>query len=125
MAKATKKAKAIGAPMARVSMPAGWMNADSDALFKAILDLSNLDEARAFFRDLLTEKEIIEFSNRWKAANMLARGKSYFDIADATGMSSTTIARINNWLERGMGGYKAAIHHSHPHTPASGGKGLR
>lgn len=110
---------------ARVSMPAGWMNADSDTLFRAILELENLDEARRFFRDLLTEKEIIEFSNRWKAANMLSQGKSYFDIADATGMSSTTIARINNWLERGMGGYKAAIEHSHSHSSSSRGKGLR
>jgi len=121
----TKKVKGSRKGSSQVSMPAGWMNTDSDTLFKAILDLQNLDEARRFFRDLLTEKEIIEFSNRWKAANMLSQGKSYFDIAEATGMSSTTIARINNWLERGMGGYKAAIEHSHSHTTSSRGKGLR
>ncbi len=95
-----------------VAMPAGWINADSDALFDAILSLKTRDEARNFFRDLLTEKEIIEFSRRFKVARMLTQNRKYSDIEDATGMSSTTIARINQWLISGMGGYRAAIQRS-------------
>ena len=86
-----------------------WMNPDSDALFRAILKLKNLDETRRFFRDLLTEKEIVEFGQRWKVARMLAKQIPYIKITAETGMSSTTIARIHKWLKRGMDGYKIIL----------------
>ena len=86
-----------------------WINQDADALFEAILKLKNLDEARRFFRDLLTEKEIVELGQRWKVARMLARRMRYTKIAQETGMSSTTIARVHKWLKRGMGGYKLIL----------------
>ncbi len=83
-----------------------WINQDTDALFGAILKLKNVDEARRFFRDLLTEKELVELSQRWKVARMLAKRIRYTKIAQETGMSSTTIARVHKWLKKGMGGYK-------------------
>ena len=86
-----------------------WINQDSDALFGAILQLRNLSEARRFFRDLLTEKEILEFAQRWKVAKMLAKRIRYTKIEQETGMSSTTIARVHKWLKRGMGGYKLIL----------------
>lgn len=86
-----------------------WLNKDTDSLFRVILDLANLTEARNFFRDLLTEKELLEFAQRWKVAKMLSVGKAYVDIEKETGMSSTTIARIQRWLKGGMGGYKLMI----------------
>lgn len=86
-----------------------WINVDTNSLFDAILKLENLDEARRFFRDLLTEKEIIEFGQRWKVARLLAKNKKYTEIEKETGMSSKTIARIQKWLTAGMGGYKLMI----------------
>ena len=86
-----------------------WINQDTDALFEAILKLKNLDESRRFFRDLLTEKEIIEFGQRLKVARMLAKRIRYTKIAQETGMSSTTIARVHKWLKKGMGGYKIVL----------------
>lgn len=83
-----------------------WKNAYTDDLFSAILKLQNLEEAQNFFRDLLTEKEIVEFGQRWRVAQMLNNGISYSKIEAATGMSSTTVARIHKWLKNGMGGYK-------------------
>lgn len=83
-----------------------WVNNDTDALFGAVLKLENIEEARRFFRDLLTEKEIIEFAQRWKVARMLNEGTKYTKIEQETGMSSTTIARIHKWLKQGMGGYR-------------------
>ena len=44
---------------------------DIDKLFGAVLRLKNQSEARRFFRDLLTKKELVELSQRWKAALML------------------------------------------------------
>lgn len=91
-----------------------------DDLYKAILALDSVDETRRFIRDLLTEPEILEFANRWKVARMLSNNISYTQIEKETGMSSTTIARISKWLNKGMGGYKSVIkkigrknHHHH------------
>ena len=88
-------------------------------LFRTILSLDSLMEAKAFFRDLLTEKEILEFSRRFKAARMLEQGISYVEIQKETGLSSTTVARISKWLSTGMKGYKKMItrnSHTHPST---------
>jgi TrpR-related protein YerC/YecD len=85
------------------------INKNTKQLYKAILFLNNEGEAKKFFRDLLTEAEIKEFANRWKAAQMLNRKVPYGIIAKETGMSSTTIARISKWLNKGMGGYKLML----------------
>ena len=84
-------------------------NKKVDALFDAILALKNKTEAKKFLRDLLTEPEIEEFSHRWMAAQMLDAGNSYIEIAGKTGLSSTTIARISKWLNKGEGGYKLML----------------
>lgn len=86
-----------------------WINSDSDKLFEAILLLQNLDETRRFFRDLLTEEEIEEFSKRFKAAIMLSEKISYSKIVRETGLSSTTVARVSKWLNEGMDGYRLVL----------------
>lgn len=84
-------------------------NQDVTLLFEAIFSLDSIEEYRRFFRDLMTEQEIETFASRFKAAVMLSNGVPYRDIAKQTGMSTATITRINNWLERGMDGYTTAI----------------
>jgi TrpR-related protein YerC/YecD len=105
-----------------------WDNKQSQALFQAILSLTSLNEAKRFFRDLLTDKEIIEFATRWQAAQMLAEGVPYSTIEKQTGLSSATVARISKWLNSGMGGYKlmlSRLHHSHHSLISPGGKRMR
>ena len=82
---------------------------DADALWGAVLEIKNLHEARRFFRDLLTEQEILEFANRWKVARLLNKKVPYLEIERQTWMSSTTIARIQRWLKKGMGGYRLML----------------
>ena len=94
----------------------------SEQLYTAILSLKTLDEAKRFFRDLLTEEEIEEFSKRWQTARMLDEKVPYTAIQEKTGLSSTTVARISRWLRKGKGGYRlaidrdasAAVHHTSP-----------
>lgn len=81
----------------------------TEHLYKAILLLKNVDECKRFFRDLLTEPEIKEFSNRWQVAQMLDIKEPYEKITKATGMSSTTIARIQKWKNGKLGGYKLML----------------
>ena len=84
-------------------------NKDAKALYRAILALKNDNECKQFLRDLLTEAEIKEFTNRWKVARMLDQKNSYEEIEKDTCMSSTTIARVNKWLTNGKGGYKLML----------------
>lgn len=94
----------------------------------AIMLLKNPEEAGEFFRDLLTEKELIECGNRWKAARMLWNKESYVNIAKETGLSSTTIARVSKWLQNGKGGYALILERMQAkrghRKPSLAGRGL-
>ncbi|KKP33092.1 MAG: TrpR like protein, YerC/YecD [Parcubacteria group bacterium GW2011_GWC2_32_10] len=98
-------------------------------LMNAILLLKNSGEAKKFFRDLLTEKELKEFGNRWKAARMLSNNVLYTRIEKETGLSSTTVARISKWLNNGKNGYNLIIKRikgsANHHSQLLVGKGLR
>ena len=102
-----------------------WNNKKTEDLFQVILKLKNIGEAKRFFRDLLTEEELIEFGKRWQAAKMLNKKISYERIEKETGLSSRTVARISKWLNRGMGGYKLMINKSNHHNLSPLRKGLR
>ncbi len=80
-------------------------NKEVDALFDAIASLKSREECYAFFEDALTTKEILDISQRLKAAKMLKNGKSYTEVCRETGMSSATICRVSKALENGKGGY--------------------
>ncbi len=86
-----------------------WDNPKTQDLIKAILALKTPEEARRFLRDLLTEEELSEFGNRWLAARLLSQGVSYNKIQERTRLSTTTIARVSRWLNRGMNGYKLIL----------------
>lgn len=102
-----------------------WDTSKTDDLMGAILQLRTKAEAKRFFRDLLTEDELIEFGNRWLAARLLARRVSYTKIVDRTRLSSRTIARVSKWLNQGKNGYKLIISRlSHHHNSSPAGKGL-
>lgn len=74
--------------------------------------LARLDDKDTLFRlleDLFTIREIRESSQRLSVARMLADGRSYAKIEEATGASATTIARVSKCLSYGAGGYEAAL----------------
>lgn len=86
-----------------------WDNEYSGDLFRAVLSLKNVSEAKNFFRDLMTEGELIEFGNRLKVAEMLQKGIHYSAIIESTGLSSRTIARVKKWLKGKGGGYRTVL----------------
>lgn len=86
-----------------------WDTKETEALLRAILELKSVDEAKRFFRDLLTEPELIEFGKRWKAAQLLSKKVPYLEIQRVTGLSSTTVARVSRWLRKGKGGYRLML----------------
>lgn len=84
-------------------------NKKIEKLLQAILLLKTPNEAKRFFRDLLTEKELIEIGNRWKVARMLSNNRLYAEIEKETGLSSTTVARVSKWLNQGKKGYSLIL----------------
>jgi len=95
------------------------INNKTEDLFKSVLRLKNIGETKKFFRDLLTEEELIEFGKRWQAAQMLSENISYEKIEKKTGLSSRTVARISKWLNGGMGGYKLMLNKIKHHNNLS------
>lgn len=93
-----------------------WKGKESQRLIEAFLSLKSNQDAENFLRDLMTEKEILEFTNRLKTAEMLSANITYTDIEKETGFSSTTIARVSKWLNGKLGGYRSVINNlSHHH----------
>lgn len=86
-----------------------WNTPKTRDLLNVILQLRTPAEARRFFRDLLTEEELLEFSRRWQAAQMLNQKIPYTRIVQETGLSSTTVARVQRWLQGKLGGYRLVL----------------
>ena len=84
-------------------------NDDLDMLFKAVLELKNIDECYKFFEDIATITELKAISQRIQVANMLKEKKVYTEIAEATGASTATISRVNKCLNYGQGGYNLVL----------------
>ncbi len=101
-----------------------WNTKEKRQLLRAILALKTEEEAASFLRDLLTKSEIEECARRLTAADMLSRKESYTTVEKATGLSSTTVARVAKWLSNGKGGYKTIIARLHHHDPTQARRGL-
>ena len=101
-----------------------WKSKENQRLIQAILALKTENEAGRFLRDLMTEKEIREFSKRLKAAEMLTEKIPYSTIEKETGLSSTTVARVAKWLNGKGGGYKIIINKLHHHNSIQSRRGL-
>ena len=80
-----------------------------DDLLKVLASMDDPDELYALFEDLFTIREIKETSQRLSVAKLLDEGKPYTAIAEATGASATTIARVSKALNYGSGGYRYAL----------------
>lgn len=76
-----------------------------DFLFRAVLELDNIDECYDFFEDLCTIQELKALSQRIVVAKMLSEKSVYTDIVNETGASTATISRVNRSLQYGCDGY--------------------
>lgn len=79
------------------------------SLADALVALRDRDEMCAFLEDLCTPAELEAMCDRWRVVPLLLDGMPYREIHDRTAVSVTTIGRVARTLERGAGGYGAAI----------------
>ena len=91
-------------------------NDDLEMLFKAVLELKNIDECYKFFEDIATITELKAISQRIQVANMLREKKVYTEIAEATGASTATISRVNKCLNYGEEGYNLVLNRLYPES---------
>ena len=82
---------------------------DLDRLATAFAALAKAEDVRAFLEDLCTPAELEAMCDRWKVVPLLLDGRPYREIHERTLVSVTTIGRVARTLERGAGGYDAAL----------------
>lgn len=101
--------------MKQRSQPVPGTEADQniDALARALAALARPSDVRAFLEDLCTPAELESMGDRWKVVPLLLDGIPYREIHDRTLVSVTTIGRVARTLERGAGGYDAAVRRLH------------
>ncbi|MEK7623316.1 MAG: YerC/YecD family TrpR-related protein [Patescibacteria group bacterium] len=90
-------------------MPARWETPKLKRLVAILGNLKTEKEMLAFLRDLCTLEELAEISSRWQAVELLDKNLPYREIADQTGLSTTTVTRVAHWLYHGEGGYRVAL----------------
>lgn len=91
---------------------------ETKALFEALLSLQTQEECALFFRDLCTMKELTDMVDRFAVVRMVEAGDSYRDIAEKTGVSTTTVTRVAHWLRQGRGGYRLVLDRTSAHHHA-------
>ena len=90
-------------------LPERDAKANLDALARALAALTSPGDVRAFLEDLCTPAELESMSDRWKVVPLLLQEMPYREIHERTLVSITTIGRVARTLDRGTGGYAAAV----------------
>lgn len=86
-------------------MPLKRDDKNLEFLFKAVLELEDIEECYDFFEDLCTVQELKSLSQRLVVAKMLSEKCVYTDIVNEAGASTATISRVNRSLQYGCNGY--------------------
>lgn len=77
--------------------------------YSMIALLKTRDEAKNFFKDLLTLSEVVMISRRIQIAKRLLEGITQDEIRKELKVGFTTINQVERWLNNGFGGYKETI----------------
>lgn len=90
-------------------MPKQWKTSQLKKLAQTLTNIDEQTQMLNFLRDLCTIEELHVLSSRWEAVRLLNQGKTYREIAQKTGLSTTTVTRIAHWLKHGEGGYQKSL----------------
>ena len=96
-------------------LPPRDASASFRALARALAALGDPGDVAAFLEDLCTPAELEAMADRWRVVPLIEQGLPYREIHERTGVSVTTVGRVARTLERGAGGYSAALSKVRPH----------
>ena len=91
-------------------------------LCKAIASCETPADVADFLRDVGTLTELQAWSERLAVAKQIQKGKTYRQITEDTGASTTTVTRVARFLQGGEGGYRKALNTHHRHHATSRGE---
>jgi TrpR-related protein YerC/YecD len=77
--------------------------------YSMIALLKTRDDAKNFFKDLLSLSEIVMISRRIQIAKMLLDGHTYEQIRKELRVGPLNISQVEKWLNSGFGGYRKII----------------
>lgn len=86
----------------------------TEQLFKAVLELKDMEECYRFFDDLCTISEIQSLAQRLEVAHLLRMKKTYEAIKKETGASTATISRVRRCFDYGNDGYDEILGRLYP-----------
>lgn len=78
-------------------------DSDIQELYKTLLKMETVEDAKELFSDLCTNKEIEQMAGRIKAARLLMEGKTYNQVIAETEISSATLSRVSRCVQYGNG----------------------
>jgi TrpR-related protein YerC/YecD len=87
------------------------------ALCRALASCKTSHEVADLLRDVGTLTELHAWSERLEVARLLAQGKTYREVAETTGASTTTVTRVARFLQGGEGGYRRVLKEYEGHRP--------
>ena len=76
---------------------------DGTSFYKAVLELRDEKECKAFFEDICAVGELETIVQRFEVAKMLKQEMVYTEIMRETSASSATISRVNRMVNYGTG----------------------
>lgn len=77
--------------------------------YQVLADLHSDKETKTFLQDFLTEAELLSLAKRLAIAFMLEKGSAYGEIKKRLGVSSATIASVQEMMQKKSGGFALAL----------------
>jgi len=77
--------------------------------YSIVGSLRGYDEAKSFFKDLLTTSEMVMLARRIQIAKLLAKNCTHEQIREKLSVGWATITQVDKWLNEGFGGYAKVL----------------
>ena len=74
-----------------------------ERLYRLITSLTTVEDCKALFEDLCTNKELEKMAERIYAAQLLMEGKTYNQVMAQADISSATLSRVSRCVQYGKG----------------------
>lgn len=74
-----------------------------DLFYQLLADIRSPQEAKTFLENLLTKTELTALVKRLAVAHYLEKGRTYDNIKKTLGVSSTTVATVQEQMAKGQG----------------------
>src|SRR3989344_5642758 len=85
------------------------LDKDKKLIIDTLRKLKSEKDLNNFLDDLLTEEEILDLAQRIKIGKLILDGKSYDEISEKIGTSTSTVSKIGQILKYGKGGLEKTL----------------